>query len=173
MTEVHPTECKAISELIKCRECETYFVSKNHLYDHLREVHGDERTKNPCDQCGKIFGTKFLLKSHMKRVHTNKGESITRLICEICGKTCRDLTYLNFHKQVHEEGFKFKCPICGKGFKLSNKLRRHEQIHAGLEFKCPDCPKSFSTRRYLQQHSRCHKPREERKYYYKTKEVAG
>lgn len=79
--------------------------------------------------------------SDLKRgITKNKQHSTNNLICEFCGKTFRQLSYLVNHKMQHKkEDTKnsgnevtkpiFSCDVCKKEFRKSQHLVQHRIIH--------------------------------------------
>ena len=87
--------------------------SKDVLRLHIQRVHGNDKS-NVCIHCGKGFAKSYLLKDHIKQLHSRK-------TCEHCGKSVLNEHFLKKHL-VFDHGIKdgaFICEICPKTFFLS------------------------------------------------------
>jgi KRAB domain-containing zinc finger protein len=127
-----------------CDLCEEY---KQDLKSHYKHVHTDHE-QLPCTwpQCLYRAKTKQYLERHIKYVHERK----TRVSCEECGKSVRDLYH---HKRVvHRKDNLYFCTECNKGFPIKSQLRNHiNKIHLKIRQSCPDCGAEVAN---LQQHIR-------------------
>ncbi|XP_077598039.1 uncharacterized protein LOC144213446 isoform X1 [Stigmatopora nigra] len=86
---------------------------------------GDKLCK--CFQCGKTFGTKFSLKTHI-RSHTGKKP----FSCTVCGKRFTQKGNLNSHARTHTGDKPFSCSFCGQGFTQKETLKTHIRTHTGF-----------------------------------------
>lgn len=138
-----------------CDQCFFFeFVRDKHIIKNHADVDPDiTTTKMPCTvpNCGKVFPTEALLRTHRSRKHGIKEESgrpDKPQPCDVCGK---EVLWLNEHKKsVHPELMgevrgSFECTECGKVLKYASSLKRHMYIHQdGGSVNCPHCEKTFS-----------------------------
>ena len=174
---------------LKChyKQCLKAFKTNGELRAHLRNVHSEvlngptaeRRTETQdfeCKECNKKFGTRFLLKSHNIRIHSDLPRlyDCTQNDCKYRAKT---LSNLNSHiNSVHVKVRRFKCHYerCLKKFKTNRDLRQHLRfVHSDCEIlrqvkcgppvnepplKCPfeGCDKEFRDERLLARHNDIH-----------------
>lgn len=99
-----------------CDICGQQFALFNALASHKVQAHKkklserDPEELHCCEQCGKQYGSKMSLDTHIRNVH---GEPIK---CEHCEFLTPNKNLLARHMTRHE-GPKFKCSICGKMFR--------------------------------------------------------
>ncbi|XP_052747372.1 zinc finger protein 665 [Bicyclus anynana] len=183
---------------VTCEQCGLQLMDMRDYAHHFRLEHPDKiRTKFPvittphmCDQCGRIFQSKFLLKQHMlvhasqkrfKCDHCDKSFARKAVIenhmwvhfgekphkCEHCAKSFARKPNLLAHLRVHSSNRPtYECPLCGKHFAFLNNRRRHMFLHTGLKpFNCNMCGKCFPTsgeHRAHVDHVHLNKPRPKR-----------
>ncbi|CAD5207759.1 unnamed protein product [Bursaphelenchus okinawaensis] len=101
-----------------CKFCGRVYVSNAALGMHLLT----HDAQHKCEDCGKLFSRRWLLKNHM-RSHT--GQKPYR--CAHCGKAFADRSNLRAHMHTHTGEKKFKCNNCHKSFALKSYLNKHKE----------------------------------------------
>ena len=102
-----------------------------------------------CGYCIKLFSSKYILDSHIKRIHglpTNLEGIPTQIRtfeghkCETCGKRYLNKSGLKRHvKEAHGEN-RFECKECGQFFPVKHSLERHiVNVHHPTRHTCPIC----------------------------------
>ena len=99
-----------------------------------------------CSICGNLFVSKYVLKSHIKKIH----ESISST-CNICHKEYKSLYHhVRFthdkiqRKKDHCKNRMVSCSLCGNLFVDKYVLKNHiNKIHNGITSTCPICHKEF------------------------------
>ena len=137
-----------------CDLCGHKFLKSGALKDHYARIH--EKQKFKCPTCGKLITSKFQLKVHIQRMHTE----VRKFPCDQCQMSYVQKFELEKHKRtVHEGVKKFACETCGKKFVQSGNYYTHlKVVHQGIkDFKCDSCGKGFTRKKYLEKHSEtCH-----------------
>ncbi|XP_076610177.1 uncharacterized protein LOC143334980 [Chaetodon auriga] len=132
------TGCNSAKKSFSCTECGKIFGRKEHLQTHVR-IHTGERPFS-CSNCGKTFGCKRSLLGHMTS-HT--GEKPFH--CSQCGKRFGRMVNLKTHERLHTGERPFSCPFCGKGFTQKVHMTQHMAVHTGeKQFSCTICDKKFT-----------------------------
>uniref|UniRef100_A0A1I8QBJ7 C2H2-type domain-containing protein n=1 Tax=Stomoxys calcitrans TaxID=35570 RepID=A0A1I8QBJ7_STOCA len=104
-----------------------------------------------CKECPKEFFTLKELKAHMS-CHTGM-----QVVCEICGKKCRDRGVLTAHMRRHTGERPAKCEVCGKSFFSIYDLNVHAVAHTDERpFPCDICGSRFQRKKALRIHKRIH-----------------
>ncbi|XP_050087413.1 zinc finger protein 569-like [Anopheles aquasalis] len=174
----HQNRC-ALKKGNICTSCGKGFKHPSGLEEHVLIEHSDAPPKFECDQCGKLFKKKSLIKLHMVTHQLNR-----EFACEQCDRQFHFRYQLKQHKRtVHATEFPYECAYCdrklpdkgrydvhmrshtgekpygcrfecGRSFTNSTDRRRHEMVaHTGERpHQCPTCKVSYARHRTLQQH---------------------
>ncbi|KAJ2938662.1 hypothetical protein O0L34_g11989 [Tuta absoluta] len=133
----------------KCGYCTEKFMSHRRKVTHLSEQHGIPPTTFDCKVCGKQFEGKFLMNTHVRRVHMMEKSHA----CEFCNMSFFNKRELDQHVVKHTGVREFKCDICAKTFARKKTLRQHMRIHENdRRFKCDHCNQGFVQKRDWKRH---------------------
>jgi KRAB domain-containing zinc finger protein len=128
------------------------FIQKNHLQEHFRRKHTDERPF-ACDKCDKRFSTKHNAQLH-RGVHTFSKP----FMCDVdgCEVSFTVAGSVLMHKRVvHEKVRKYRCEQCDRAYSNSADLNKHRRTHTGERpYACTECAKKFVQKFHLQVHYR-------------------
>ena len=106
-----------------CSICIFRAYRKNHLVQHIKNVHSDIRHK--CDICDHRATTKSALTKHKAYIHDG-----LRYPCNQCDYIAKDKGNLTAHKKSVHEGISFSCNMCSFKTKAKRSLIRHKKtIH--------------------------------------------
>ena len=120
---------------------------------HKKLVH-EKVKEHECTSCGKRFGEKSGLKSHIQMIHED-----TKHACEQCGKLLSSKQAVIVHVQTfHEKKRDFPCDLCTYVSGTKQALQKHTQTqHLGIHeerktVQCDRCPKVFLSYQGLDAH---------------------
>jgi len=117
-------------------------------------IPGEVKQPYQCDQCGKIFKTKYTLAIHLKMPNHTFARPF---VCNTCGKGFRLSSTLCRHKIIHTKEKPYKCHVCEKAFNRSSTLKTHVRTHSDeKEFICEQCGKGFHQKGNLRNHILIH-----------------
>ena len=109
------------------------------MNDHISALHKEE--KYPCNECGRQFLNKRLLRYHLQRNH---GRSVT-LNCKNCEKVFPNSSSLSQHSQLIHGTEILKCEKCNYETKSKAYVRTHKNVHGSIKEVCSKC--NYSSRR--------------------------
>ncbi|NWQ74749.1 ZN142 protein, partial [Columbina picui] len=107
----------------RCDECEYRTNRADALRVHKETRHRDARSFI-CEQCGKAFKTRFLLKTHLKKHSEEKP-----YVCNACGRAFRWAAGLRHHYLIHTNEHPFFCRYCPYKAKQKFQVIKHIQRH--------------------------------------------
>ncbi|NWS44863.1 ZN142 protein, partial [Probosciger aterrimus] len=106
-----------------CDECEYRTNRADALRVHKETRHQEARSFI-CEQCGKAFKTRFLLKTHLKKHSEEKP-----YVCNVCGRAFRWAAGLRHHYLTHTNEHPFFCRYCPYKAKQKFQVIKHIQRH--------------------------------------------
>ncbi|KAF1461614.1 hypothetical protein FQV08_0008425, partial [Pygoscelis antarcticus] len=107
----------------RCDECEYCTNRADALRVHKETRHREARSFI-CEQCGKAFKTRFLLKTHLKKHSEEKP-----YVCNACGRAFRWAAGLRHHYLTHTNEHPFFCRYCPYKAKQKFQVIKHIQRH--------------------------------------------
>lgn len=103
-----------------CELCGRAFYSVSKLNTH-NQIH--QNLKLQCDQCSKVFFTRYNLSKH-KKTHTTD----TRKKCKLCDNYFKSSNSYRTHMLLHTGIKKYACRYCDMAFAQSSGRRGHEKM---------------------------------------------
>ncbi|KAM4626597.1 zinc finger protein 142 [Discoglossus pictus] len=107
----------------QCEECD-YCTNRADALRVHRETRHRETRSFICEQCGKAFKTRFLLKTHHKKHSEEKP-----YICGVCQRGFRWPAGLRHHYLTHTNQQPFFCQYCNYRAKQKFQVVKHIQRH--------------------------------------------
>ncbi|NWV51824.1 ZN142 protein, partial [Daphoenositta chrysoptera] len=115
----------------RCDECEYRTNRADALRVHKETRHQEARSFI-CEQCGKAFKTRFLLKTHLKKHSEEKP-----YVCNACGRAFRWAAGLRHHYLTHTNEHPFFCRYCPykakQKFQVIKHIQRHHPEHGAVD----------------------------------------
>ncbi|KAM4025425.1 zinc finger protein 142 [Anomaloglossus baeobatrachus] len=124
----------------QCEECDYCTNRADALRVHRETRHRDVRSFI-CEQCGKAFKTRFLLKTHLKKHSEEKP-----YVCSVCQRGFRWPAGLRHHYLTHTNQQPFFCQYCSYRAKQKFQVVKHIQRHHPNN---PDLTKGVGKEPYL------------------------
>ncbi|KAM3916777.1 zinc finger protein 142 [Leptodactylus fuscus] len=124
----------------QCEECDYCTNRADALRVHRETRHRDVRSFI-CEQCGKAFKTRFLLKTHLKKHSEDKP-----YVCNVCQRGFRWPAGLRHHYLTHTNQQPFFCQYCSYRAKQKFQVVKHLQRHHPNN---PDLTKGVGKELYL------------------------
>ncbi|XP_063789966.1 zinc finger protein 142 isoform X2 [Pseudophryne corroboree] len=126
----------------QCEECDYCTNRADALRVHRETRHRDVRSFI-CEQCGKAFKTRFLLKTHLKKHSEEKP-----YVCNMCQRGFRWAAGLRHHYLTHTNQQPFFCQYCSyrakQRFQVVKHIQRHHPNHQDLAKGVGKEPNLFS-----------------------------
>ncbi|NXE89064.1 ZN142 protein, partial [Menura novaehollandiae] len=115
----------------RCDECE-YCTNRADALRVHKETRHQEARSFICEQCGKAFKTRFLLKTHLKKHSEEKP-----YVCNACGRAFRWAAGLRHHYLTHTNEHPFFCRYCPykakQKFQVIKHIQRHHPEHGTVD----------------------------------------
>ncbi|XP_036290444.1 zinc finger protein 142 isoform X2 [Pipistrellus kuhlii] len=112
----------------QCPECEYCTNRADALRVHQETRHREARAFM-CEQCGKAFKTRFLLRTHLR-----KHSEAKPYVCNVCHRAFRWAAGLRHHALTHTDHHPFFCRLCSykakQKFQVVKHVRRHHPDQA-------------------------------------------
>jgi len=123
-------------KVYECEYCIDTFISETGKAKHVKFQHTLDYEKFTCEECGKEFGERTKLTSHMKFHQRHKD-----LVCEVCGKLFNKKYAKSKHKKVvHDNIRSHACNQCFFKTTSQAKLKHHimktHENHQEVCFLC-------------------------------------
>ncbi|XP_006892002.1 PREDICTED: zinc finger protein 142 [Elephantulus edwardii] len=107
----------------QCPECEYCTNRADALRVHRETRHRDARAFM-CEQCGKAFKTRFLLRTHLR-----KHSEAKPYVCNVCHRAFRWAAGLRHHALTHTDRHPFFCRLCSYKAKQKFQVVKHVRRH--------------------------------------------
>ncbi|XP_068178946.1 zinc finger protein 1035 [Antennarius striatus] len=146
----------------QCSECEQSFTDGlmliSHLEDHGREE--QEKKRNTCLKCGRVFSSQGFLEKHMKMHGINKKYS-----CPNCPEMFYMSSDLEAHMLCHDINRPYACKFCNERFWTRPALCNHySEEHPDDVYHCRFCNKAYSVKKSLSRHYKKWHQQEQKEY---------
>uniref|UniRef100_A0A1B0CS44 C2H2-type domain-containing protein n=1 Tax=Lutzomyia longipalpis TaxID=7200 RepID=A0A1B0CS44_LUTLO len=124
------------------------------------EIIIDKRRRWTCAICGRAFQEKWILKNHIKGLHSSDKPHA----CDLCDNKYSLKSALKRHKMTHEDA-QIPCDVCGKTFRNLLYMKKHRKHnHSGEKpprpnsgtLICQTCGHVAKNRNTLVAHLRIH-----------------
>ena len=138
-------------KVFTCLHCKANLPSFNALNDHNKKFHEGIRLAK-CPKCIGTYITVEALEKHIQLVHEKETTSYKCSVCKEEFPSIRDV--MQHSKEVHEGAKPNLCTICGSSYATKETLRDHiGAIHEGKKkHVCSKCDKPFYRKQDLVKH---------------------
>ena len=157
---------EVVKEEPDCEEVDDVEVTEKIIPAANTKTAADEPCKTDnlvycCQECGKAYGRKDVLRKHFRTKHMHKeAEEAIVLKCTACEKTygrkdCLRKHYKRKHMDIAKKYETFPCNQCDNSYSSRDKLTRHKIQHTaadGKPFRCEECPERFSRKDAMVRH---------------------
>ena len=137
-----------------CDKCDKKFDTKNHLYYHNSQIHGNKET---CEVCGKVM-SRHDMYAHRKKAHHlyNIPENKKVKKCDSCDTEFKSGEEMDNHlRGSHGCDKKFECKDCDKKWVSHLSLELHYVVsHKKIMFCCDTCGFAFVELTQLNRHKK-------------------
>ncbi|CAG7819045.1 unnamed protein product [Allacma fusca] len=139
------------NDLIQCPHCPRTMSNMTRLAEHMK-LHTGE-TDLPCDICGMLFRTEYLIVKHKVRAH---GQPFPN-VCQYCNEGFFTKAELKYHSYSHTGQWPYPCDECDAGFPSKARLERHRQYnHYDALYICKVCNRKYQSAAILTKHEKSH-----------------
>lgn len=150
----------------KCPQCEETFQETLLVQQHIRRRHQNSDPGSTCTHCDSSFVFKHELDNHLRIEHSDvavKNEDEYR--CHLCLCDFGSDYQLKIHNKVHQGVMPHQCHLCSRQFSSPSLFTIHvSREHGDVDdqapravnksaYVCPYCEKSFDKRSALRRHS--------------------